>query len=386
MNVVEVKGRKAMRRFVEFQQELYRGVDVYVPPMTTSELDCLDPAQNPAFEFCEAVFYMIEGKGRIAGIINHNSNRITGRAQCRFSYFDFVDDTDVSRALLDAVAAWGRSHGMTELVGPLGLTDLDAEGCLVEGFDQLATSVEIYNYPYYARHYEAYGLKPEAYWHAFHMTMPDGKPDEVLPAKHQRIADIVKQRYGLQVLCIKDAKTIVSRYGKRIFELYNAAYAELYGFSPLSDRQIDYYINLYLPQVRLDLVRLVVDSDDNLIAFGIACPSLSQAQRQAKGRMWPFGWFYLARTMYLTRNSFWGRLLHGGTDTCDLLLIAIRPDMQGKGVNALLFADLMPQFARNGYRYVESNNELETNCKVSNMWHDFIHVENKRRCTFIGKL
>ena len=391
VTIEQISGRKALRRFVEFQMELYKGVDAYVPPMIQAEIDCLDPVKNPAFEHCEAVFFMASrgGKtvGRIAGVINRLSNEKVGRKQCRFCYCDFIDDREVSRCLLDTVAEWGRSRGMTELVGPLGLTDLDAEGCLLMGFDQLATSVEIYNYPYYPNHFEAYGMKPEAYWNEYHMTMPDVPADQdVVPEKHRRIAEIARQRYGLKVLKFTDAKTIVNQYGRRLFQLYNESYAPLYGFTPLTDRQIDYYIDLYLPQVRLDLIRLIVDADDNLIAFGIACPSLSKAQQKAKGRMWPFGWFYLARTMYMTRNSFWGRLLGGGTDTCDLLLVGIRPDMQGKGINALLFTDLMPQFRANGYTYVESNNELETNHKVMNMWNGFTHVLNKRRCTFICDL
>lgn len=383
--IEEIKGRKALRRFVQFQAELYRGVEAFVPPMIDDELNCLDPAKNPAFDFCEAVFFLaFRGErivGRAAGIINRHSNERVGREQCRFCYLDFIDDFEVSRALLDKVSAWGRSRGMNELVGPLGLTDLDYEGCLVRGFDQLSTSAELYNFEYYPRHFEAYGMRPDAYWNEYRMTMVDEVPE-----KHRRVAEIAARRYGLRALKFTDSKQLVERYGHRIFELYNEAYSEIYAFTPLTDRQIDYYIRLYLPQVRLDLIRLVVDKDDNLLAFGIACPSLSRAQQKARGKMWPLGWFYLARAMYLTPDSFWGRLLHGGTDTCDLLLIAVRPDMQGKGVNALLFTELIPQFKANGYKYVESNNELETNHKVSNLWGDFDKRLHKRRCTFIKEL
>lgn len=385
ITVEEIKGRKALKVFVQFQAELYKGVDAFVPPMITSEIDCLDPEKNPAFDFCEAVFFLAyqDGKivGRAAGIINRLSNERVGKEQCRFCYLDFIDDLNISKALLDKVTEWGRSKGMKELVGPLGLTDLDYEGCLVEGFDQLSTTVDLYNYPYYPKHFEAYGMKPEAYWNEYHMNMCDEVPE-----KHKRVAEIAKRRYGLSVLKFNDAKTLVNNYGHRLFELYNLAYSQIYGFTPLTDRQIDYYIDLYLPQIRLDLIRLVVDKEDNVLAFGIACPSLSRAQQKAKGRMWPFGWFYMARTMYLTPNTFWGRLLHGGTDTCDLMLIGVRPDMQGKGVNALLFTELIPQFIANGYKYVESNNELETNHKVSNLWGDFDTHLNKRRCTFIKEI
>ncbi len=381
ISIVEIRGRKALHRFVQFQKDLYCGAANFVPPMLTSELDSLDPNKNPAFDFCEAVFFMAyEGdvpKGRIAGIINHHYNEQFSEKQCRFSYCDFVDDLAVSQALLRKVEEWGKSKGMDVLVGPLGMTDLDFEGCLIEGFDRLATFSAVYNYPYYQKHYEAYGMCQDAFWNEYRMEMVDSVPE-----KHLRVADMVRRRYGLTVLKITDPKVIVPRYGQRIFELLNEAYAPLYGFCRLTQRQIDYYINLYLPQVRLDLIRLIVDDQDNLIAFGIACPSLSRAQQKAHGRMVPWGWWHMARTMYLTRNSRLGRLLGGGTDTVDLLLVAVRPDMQGKGVNALLFTELIPQFMENGYRYVETNHELETNNKVQNQWLMFNPDRHKRSCTF----
>lgn len=391
----EVKGLRALKDFVQFQIELYKGVDAFVPPMVGMEVDLLDPKQNPAFEFCEAVFFVVRSDdararlspyngyiGRVAGIINHSTNRITGRKVCRFCYCDFIDDLEVSRLLLDRVAEWGRSKGMDELEGPLGLTDLDYEGCLVDGFDQLATMVELYNHSYYPRHFEAYGMKPSAYWDGFRIRVPEQPYSE----RHWRVAEIARQRYGLKVVRFTSYDMLTRNYGRRIFELYNSAYAPIYGFSPITDRQIDYYINLYLKQLRLDLIRVVTDSDDNLLAFGFCTPSLSRAQQKARGHMFPFGWFHLARAVYLTRNSRLGRLLHGGTDTVDLMLIAVRPDMQGKGVNALLFTELIPQFIQNGYQWVETNNELETNHKVQNLWSDFNPVRHKRRCTFVKEI
>ncbi len=380
--IEEIKGRKALKQFVLFQAQLYKGVEAFVPPLISAELDGIDPAKNPAFDFCETAFYLAYQDGRIvgraAGIVNHHSNERLNKKQCRFCYLDFIDDMRVSHALLDKVAGWGRSKGMNELVGPLGLTDLDYEGCLIEGFDQLSTSVDLYNYPYYAKHFEAYGMKPEAYWKEYLIYMCDDVPE-----KYKRVAEIVKQRYGLKVLKFTSKKKLLRNYGRRVMELYNVAYSEIYGFTPLTDKQITYYINLFLPQIPLDLIRVVVDQEDNLLAFGVCCPSLSRALQKAKGKMWPFGWFYLARTMYLTPNTFWGRLLHGGTDTCNLLLVAVRPDMQGKGVNALIFSELIQQFIANGYKFVESNNELETNHKVTNLWNVFNTEVKKRRCTFI---
>lgn len=393
IRIVEIKGQKALRRFVQFQQDLYRGAGGFVPPMVDSELEALNPQKNPAFEFCEVVLYLAidaaEGlsdeealrhgviKGRIAGIINQHFNVKSGVPECRFGYCDFVDDQAVSQALLSTVEQWGRSKGMQSFVGPLGMTDMDFEGCMTEGFDQVATFISGYHYPYYRVHFEAYGLQRDATWNEYRMLVPDHVPE-----KHKRVAAIVRERYGLRALKITDPKVLVPRYGHRIFELLNQAYAPLYGVSELTPRQIDYYINLFLPQLRLDLIRLVVDQEDNLIAFGVACPSLSRAQQRAHGKMFPWGWWHLARTMYLTRTSFWGRLLHGGTETVDLMLIAVRPDMQGKGVNSLLFTELIPQFIANGYKYVESNHELENNNKVQNQWSEFHPVRHKRFQTF----
>lgn len=381
VRIVTVEGRKALRRFVQFQQELYRGCTCFVPPMFDSELETFDPQKNPAYECCKVLLLMAmrgeEVVGRIAGIINQRYNQQHGERQCRFGWCDFVDDPEVSRALLQAVEEWGRGKGMDTLVGPLGMTDMDFEGCMVEGFDQLATFIGGYHYPYYRNHYEAFGMERDAVWNEYRMLVPTQVPE-----KHRRVAELVQKRYGLRALKITDAKVIVPRYGHRIFALLNEAYAPLYGVSELSERQIDYYINVFLPQIRLDLIRLIVDQQDNLIAFGIACPSLSEAQQKAHGRMLPLGWWHLARTMYLTRNSLLGRLLHGGTDTVDLMLIAVRPDMQGKGVNALLFTELIPQFIANGYKYVESTHELADNNKVQNLWSEFNPKRHKRYFTF----
>ncbi len=375
IEVRRIEGRKALRRFVRFAIDLYRGNDCYVPPIIESEVDIMDTDVNPAFDFCESVYFMAyrddRPVGRIAGFINSAANRKFNERQCRFGFVDFIDDEEVSRALLDAVREWGRSKAMEEMVGPLGLTDLDYEGCLIEGFDQLSTSMTIYNYPYYRRHFEAYGLKQDAVWNEYRMKVP-----EKVPEKHVRISQIVATRLGLHVVHETNRKRIVRDWGMKIFRLLNEAYAPLYGYTELTDRQIKYYIDLWLPQVRLDMIRLVADKDDNLVAFGISCPSLSRAQQKANGRMWPFGWIHMAKAMYLK----------GGTDTFDLLLVAVRPDMQGKGVNAFLFTELIPEANKNGYQWAESNPELSTNQKVQSQWSYFDPVCHKRRCTFKARI
>lgn len=368
----ECKTRAELKRFSRFPIDMYRGNDCYVPQIIDSEVDLFDPKKNPSLEFCEAISYLAyrDGKpvGRIAGILNPHVNEKTGEKRCRFGYCDFIDDREVSRTLLDAVAEWGRERGMTELVGPLSFTDLDLEGCLIEGFDQRCTAISIYNHAYYKDHYEAYGMKSEAFWSEYRMAMIDA-----IPERYSRIGEIVKQKLGLRIIKPTSSKKLVEEWGKPVFDLYNECYAPLYGTAELTPKQIEYYINYFLPQVRLDHIRLIVDKEGKLAAFGVANPSLSRALQKANGSLWPFGWIPLLRTLMCRRQ----------TDMCELYLIGIRPDLQGKGVNALLFTELIPEFIKNGYKWVETTNELETNMKVQNMWVGFEPKRVKRRCTFV---
>lgn len=371
IEIRRIEGRNQLSKFVQFAIDLYKGNNCYVPPIISMEVDTFDASKNPAFEFCDAIYYMAyrEGKpvGRIAGFINRRANEKFNEKVCRFCWVDFIDDLEVSRTLLDTIKAWGKSHGMTKLVGPIGPTDIDYEGCMTEGFDQLVTTATIYNYPYYPKHFEAYGMQIEATWWEFRMEVPDQVPE-----KHLRIAEIVKKKYNLRVIKDTDSKHIVKHWGKKLFDLMNVAYAPLYGFTELTDKQIDYYINLYLPQVPLQFIRIIADADDNVIGFGISYPSLSRAQQKANGHLFPFGWIHMLRALY------W----KGANDTADLLLIGIRPDFQGKGVNALLFTELIPEFRAWGFKHVETNCELTTNSKVQSQWSYFDPVHHKTRSTF----
>lgn len=254
---------------------------------------------------------------------------------------------------------------MTELIGPLGFTDLDHEGMLVEGFEELSTMATIYNYPYYPKHLERLGYTKDSDWVEFLMEVPDSIPD-----KYNRIADIVKQKFGLRVIKFNNRKRIKEEYGKAIFHLVNDAYANLYEYSTLTERQIDYYINIYLGLLNLDLVTLVVDKDDRLVGIGISMPSMSRALQKSKGKMFPFGWYHLLKG------------LKGKNDRVDLLLVAVHPDYQNKGVNALLFQDLIPYYIKYGYKYAESNPEMETNAKVQSQWDYFNNRQHRRRRSF----
>ena len=304
ITIQEISGTRGLKKFAKFPINLYKGNEYYVPALVLDEVGTLNSKNNPAFDFCESVYYMAykdgEPVGRIAGIINHKA---------------------VSKALFNAVEKWAKSKGMTEIHGPLGFTDMDPEGTLVEGFDQLSTMSAIYNYPYYPQHIESMGYEKAIDWVEYKIKVP-----ECVPEKHQRISDIVQRKYNLRILKFKSASDVYKgNYGQKIFDLINDAYADLYGYSTLSQRQIDYYVKMYIPLLRLENVTAIVDEQDDLIAVGIAIPSLSKALQKSRGRLFPFGFIHLLKA------------LKGKNDGVALLLVAVRPDYQSKGVNALLF-------------------------------------------------
>lgn len=364
---------KELRPFVKFAIDLYKGNPCYVPPLIFDEVNTLRPEKNPAFEFCKAQSFMAfkDGKpaGRITGIINTKVNERTGKKDARFDYLDFIDDIDVSRALFDAVEKWARKEGMTELVGPLGFTDMDHEGMLIDGFDEMGTMATIYNYPYYPAHMERLGFEKDADWVEFRMTVPDRVPE-----KMERISEIVRKKYGLRNLKYTSAKKIKDEYGRALFELINRAYDKLYGYSPLTPRQIDYYIDMYLGILRLEYVSVIVDKDGKLVGVGISIPSFSEALRRSAGKLLPFGWYHILRA------------LKGQNDVIDLLLVAVDPEYQNKGVNALLFSDLIPIYIKNNIKFAESNPELEANESVQGQWQYFERRQHRRRRSFRKKI
>ncbi len=355
-----------LSQYVQFPIDLYRDNACYVPPLVIDQIATLSPEGNPAFDFCEAQSFMAfdngEPVGTITAIINRAANEKTGQKQMRFGFMDFIDSDEVVDSLFEAVAQWGRERGMEEMVGPVGFTDMDPEGMLIEGFDEMGTMATIYNYPYYVRHMERLGFVKDADWIEYRITIPDG-----IPEKHQRIGEIVARKYGLKVLKYTSRKKIRREYGRAIFELVNEAYADLYGFVPLTDRQIEHYINVYIDVLRLEDVSLVVDSEGTLVALGISMPSLSQALRKSHGRLFPFGWYHLLKA------------IKGHTDVVDLLLVAVKPEYQSKGVNALIFNDLIPRYIANGYKFAESNVELEGNESVQKQWEYFERRQHRRR-------
>lgn len=368
ITIERVSTKQDLKKFIRFNYFLYKNNPYSVPDLYDDMLNTFHPQKNAALEFCEAEYFLAyrDGKlvGRVAGIINHRANNTWKKKEVRFGWIDFVDDPEVSAALIRAVEEWGKAKGMDTIQGPLGFTDMDAEGMLVEGFDQLSTMATIYNYPYYPQHMERMGFQKDADWVEFRITVP-----QTVPEKMQRIADLVSRKYNLHVKKLKNMKEINEQgYGQKIFNLINECYAPLYGYSQMTEAQIKQYIRTYLPILDLRMVTLIENEQDELIAVGVSMPSLSVALQKAKGKMWPFGWFYLAKALFLKKP-----------DTLDLLLVGVKPEYQSKGVNALLFADLIPIYTRLGLKWAESNPELETNNKVQAQWEYFETTQHKRR-------
>lgn len=368
--IKRVSNKKELKTFIRFNYELYKENPYSVPDLYDDMLNTFNPKKNAAFEFCEADYFLAykDGKvvGRVAAIINRRANDTWNKKEVRFGWIDFIDDPQVSGALLQAVEQWGKERGMNTIVGPLGFTDMDAEGMLVEGFDQLSTMATIYNYPYYPKHMEQLGYEKEADWVEFKLTVPDK-----LPEKFIRISQLILQKYKLKIKKLKRSEIKKGGYGQRIFELINESYAPLYGYSKMTQGQIDQYVKMYLPLLDLRMVTLVENEAGEVIAVGISMASLSEALQKAKGRILPFGWYYLLKALFVKRPK-----------VLDLLLVAVKPEYQSKGVNALLFYDLVPIYQKMGFKYGESNPELEENKKVQAQWSAFEAVQHKRRRAF----
>ena len=369
-----VTSRKDLKIFARFANNLYKGNRFYVPSMPWDDFNTFDKKKNGAFEFCEAGFYLAyrgsEVVGRVAAIVNSKANEAWKVRQVRFGWFDFIDDIEVSRALLDKVIEFGRERGMTQIMGPLGFTDFDPEGMLVEGFDRLSTMALIYNHPYYPEHMKKLGYVKETGWVEYRITIP-----EELPERHIKLARLVMERNGLKIRKFTRRQVKKEKYGRKLFELINETYCVLYGYSLLSEKQIDLYVDVYLGLVDLRMVTFIEDSEGNLIAAGVTMPSLSEALQKCRGELLPFGWWHLLKSMYLKKP-----------DTLDLLLVGVKPEWQNKGVNSLLFLDLFKTVKDMGFKYAETNANLETNAKVQAMWAPFEKELHKRRWVFAKEI
>ncbi len=370
----KVRTKEDLKKFIQFGIDLYEGNEYFVPPLVYDERDTLNWSKNPAFDHCDATYFLAyrdeEIVGRIGVIINHKANEIWNERNARFGFVDFIDDKEVVDALFGAAESWARSRGLEKIHGPLGFTDFDHEGMLVEGFDQISTLSTIYNYPYYVDHMERMGYVKDQDWIEFLISIPKEMPERFL-----RASEIVKKRSGLDIKHLQSKKDVMP-YARDIFKLLNRAYKELYGFVELTDRQIDYYVDMYIPLLRLEFLTLVIRQEDNkLVGVGIGLPSIAKALQKAKGRFMPSGWYHLYKA-----------LKGKGNNVLDLLLVAVDPEYQGKGLNALLFNEFIPAANRLGFEYAESNPELEVNSKVHSMWNGLETKQHKRRRAFIKDL
>ncbi|OJV87507.1 MAG: hypothetical protein BGO34_10565 [Bacteroidia bacterium 44-10] len=370
----KVRTKEDLKKFIQFGIDLYEGNEYFVPPLIYDERATLSPSKNPAFDHCDANYFLAcrddQIVGRIGVFINHKANEKWNERNARFGFVDFIDDSEVVDALFGAAESWARSRGMEKIHGPLGFTDLDHEGMLIEGFDQISTLSTIYNYPYYVDHMERMGYIKDQDWVEFLITIPREMPERFL-----RASEIVRKRSGLDVKHLESKKDVLP-YARDIFKLINRAYKDLYGYVELTERQIDYYVDMYIPMLRLEFLTLVIRQEDNkLVGVGIGLPSIARALQKAKGKFMPTGWYHIY-------NALKGK----GTNVLDLLMVAVDPEYQGKGLNALMFTEFISAANRLGFEYAESNPELEMNNKVHSMWNDWETKQHKRRRAFIKNL
>ena len=371
ITIKKVETKEDLKAFIEFHYDLYEGNEYDVPNLYSDEVNTLSKDKNAAFDFCVANYYLAirDNKvvGRVAAIINNRANEKWDQKRVRFGWIDFIEDKEVLEALLKAVEDFGKAHGMNEIVGPLGFTDMDPEGMLTWGFDQLGTMPTIYNYDYYPRLLESLpGYEVDNKYVEYKLFVPD-----TVPEKYAKIAEMIQNRYNLRIKKLTKKDIFEGGYGKKIFELINSTYKDLYGFSELSEKQINQYINMYFPFADLSLITLVEDAsaDNKLVGIGITLPSLSEAlQKCKKGRLFPFGWFHLLRAIKFHK-----------TKIVDLLLIGVLPEYRMKGVNALIFADLIPRYQAYGFEWGETQVEMETNANVQSQWETLNPVMHKRR-------
>lgn len=374
VTIRKVDDKKSLEAFIQFHYDLYRDNPYDAPNLHNDEMHTLRKDKNAAFEFCEADYFLAyrDGKvvGRIAGIINHRANDRWDTKSVRFGWIDFIDDMEVSRALLDAVAAWGKEKGMTQMVGPLGFTDLDPEGMLIEGFDQLGTMSTIYNYDYYPRHMEQLGgWEKDNDYVEYKLIVPKGD----MPEKYQKIAQMVMKRYNLHPTHPKRSQIMgKEQIGRKVLDVINKSYQNIYGFSQMTEAQIDEYLKMYFPMIDMDMLCLIEDWNTpghDIIGVGISITSMTRALQKCKnGRLFPFGWWHCLKALKFHQ-----------AECLDLLLIGFLPEYQQKGANALLFYDLIPKYQKYGFKWGETNVEMETNEKVQSQWQYLEHEQHKRR-------
>lgn len=374
IEIREIHTKRELEKFIEFANELYKDCPYYCPPLFFDEMNCFNPKTNPALDVCEYQLWMAyrgkEPVGRIAGIINRRANETWNVKKVRFGWFDFIDDMEVSKALLDTVVAWGKARGMNALNGPVGFTDFDHEGLLIDGYGYPAVMASLYNYPYYVRHIEAYEMTKEADWIELQVFPPKTCPERI-----ERLADMVKQRYHVHVVKVKNSRELVKRFGIEYMDVIDAAYQKLYNFQPMTIEQKNYYKDMYFQFLNFDFVTLVVNENEELVGVGLGMPDISPALRKCGGKLLPFGWYHLIKALKAKQM-----------ESFSFLLIAVRPDYQDKGINALFLQDQIPIINQYGIRKLETTSMLETNTKVLSFFTQFEHKQHKQHRAYIKSL
>lgn len=374
LEIREITTRKELKQFIEFTNKLYRECEYYCPPLFFDEMNCFDKEKNPALEVCDYKLWMAyrDGKavGRIAGVVNYKANEKWGYKNARFGWFDFIDDLEVSKALLDKVTEWGKEKGMTAINGPVGFTDFDHQGLLLEGYDYLAPMASLYNFPYYVKHFDAYGLTKDADWIEIQVYPPTCCPERL-----NRIAEIVKERSKVRVDKVKNARELVRKYGIEYMDVIDIAYQKLYNFQPMTIKQKNYYKDMYFPILNFDFVTLVVNDKDEVVGVGVGMPDISEPLRKCGGHLFPFGWYHVLKALKAKQM-----------DAFNFLLIAVRPDYQDKGINALFFQDQIPYINKYKIKRLETTAILETNTKNIANFTQFDHKMHKRRRAYIKQI
>lgn len=368
IQVIQVNNKKGMDDFVKFPKSLYAGISQYVPDMDSDIRDTFRPSRNKSLKFTDIQAFVAyrngETVGRIAGIINHKANNIWNKTSVRFSLLEFIDDIKVSKALLKAVEDWGKERGMTSLQGPMGITDFDKEGMLIEDFDLDGSFMEYWNPPYYRKHLEKLRFRKEADWLQIQFQVP-----ETVPARYARVAQLATEMFDLKIVK-KSKKEVHNGYGQKIFNLLNQAYAPLFGFSPFSDEQAKVFLRKFLPLLNMKMVTLIENGKGELVCAAITVNDFSEGLKKSNGKVFPKGWYHLLKAIKWKKG-----------DKAELMLIAVRPDMQGLGINALVFAHLIPVYNKMGIKWCETGPQLENNVKELSQWKP-MHpsVVKRRRC------
>ena len=374
LEIKEITTRKELKQFIEFTNKLYRECEYYCPPLFFDEMNCFDKEKNPALEVCDYKLWMAyrDGKavGRIAGVVNYKANEKWGYKNVRFGWFDFIDDLEVSKALLDKVTEWGKEKGMTAINGPVGFTDFDHQGLLLEGYEYLAPMASLYNFPYYVKHFDAYGLTKDADWIEIQVYPPTCCPERL-----NRIAEIVKERSKVRVDKVKNSRELVRKYGIEYMDVIDVAYQKLYNFQPMTIKQKNYYKDMYFPILNFDFVTLVVNDKDEVVGVGVGMPDISEPLRKCGGHLFPFGWYHVLKALKAKEM-----------DAFNFLLIAVRPDYQDKGINSLFFQDQIPYINKYKIKRLETTAILETNTKNIANFTQFDHKMHKRRRAYIKQI